>query len=56
MTSLEFYEKMLQIREDYKGDEEVCHCRMDDLMCEALNDLGYEAGVRVFETTEKWYS
>lgn len=30
--------------------------KMDDLMCLVLNDLGYTAGVEIFENTHKWYA
>lgn len=56
MDPQKFYEKMDQIRMQYKSDLEACHVEMDDLMCKVLNELGYEAGVRVFENTEKWYA
>ena len=28
MDSNEFYEKMMEIKEKYKGDPEACHCEM----------------------------
>lgn len=55
MDSFEFYEKMMEIKEKCKGDPELCHIRMDELMCELLIDLGYESGVDVFNSIERWY-
>ena len=31
------------------------HEEADDLMCEVLKSLGYEAGVKIFEEMTKWY-
>lgn len=45
MDPHEFYER-----------EEVCHCEMDDLMCQVLTELGYGDGVKVFDETPKWYA
>lgn len=56
MDSFEFYEKMAEIRAIYKGDPELCHIKMDELMCELLIKLGYEAGVNVFNSIDRWYS
>ena len=56
MDLFEFYEKMMEIKEKYKGDPELCHIRMDELMCELLIDLGYESGVSVFNSIERWHS
>lgn len=52
-----FADKMKAIIEDGKNeivfDAEAVHCRMDDLMCEVLVELGYEKGIRIFEETPK---
>lgn len=38
-------------------DSESAHYEADMLMCRVLTELGYAAGVRVFdEEIEKWYS
>jgi len=37
-------------------DTERAHGEADELMCQALRELGYSAGVRIFETIEKWYA
>lgn len=55
-TPKEFYEKMLQLKNNFEGDEEMVHIKMDDLLCEALSVLGYGDGVEVFNETGKWYS
>ena len=37
-------------------DSEVCHKKMDELMCATLSRLGFHEGVRIFEDTKKWYA
>lgn len=55
MTPEEFAQKMKQIFK--KGyDEEVAHVEADDLMGEVLSSLGYEDGIKVFTSNEKWYA
>lgn len=56
MNPKEFYEKMLQLKNDFGGDEEAVHINMDNLICELLSVLGYGDGVEVFNETGKWYS
>ncbi len=36
-------------------DEEESHPAADDLMCQLLSSLGYEAGVELFKESRKWY-
>ena len=41
----------------YIEDPESAHYQADMLMCRVLTELGYAAGVRVFdEEIEKWYA
>lgn len=47
---------MRDIRLDYEDDEEVCHAKMDDLMCETLEKFGCHEGVRIFRETHKHYA
>lgn len=54
ITPEKFKERMAHIAEI--GEEEECHVKMDDLMVEVLNQLGYREGTMIFENTEKWYS
>ena len=56
MTPEEFTEKMRFIAVEYGDDEEAAHGRADDLLMEALEALGYEAGVKVFRQMDKWYA
>lgn len=56
MDPQRFYEKMADIRDQYKNDIEEKHFQMDNLMCETLRELGYNAGVTVFENTDLWYA
>lgn len=41
---------------DSVGDDpEGAHGRLDSLLCEVLESLGYTKLVRIFEKQEKWY-
>lgn len=53
MTPEEFEIKMKELQ---KNDTETSHRRMDGLMCELLEELGYEDGIQIFYDTYKWYS
>lgn len=37
-------------------DEEVRHMKMDELMCETLEEFGCHEGVKIFRETKKWYA
>ena len=52
----EYLLKMKEIGEKHGNDEEVCHGLADDLLCEILNDLGYNDIVEEFEKLPKWYA
>lgn len=56
MDPNEFAVKMAKIYNDFGGDEEVAHSKMDDLMCEVLGKLGYSAGIEIFHKQAKWYA
>lgn len=56
MTPSEFEAKMQQIKDEEQNDPEICHERMDDLISQLLIKLGYEAGIKIFDEAEKWYS
>jgi hypothetical protein len=56
MTPEEFKEKMAKITKEYELDEEVGHIKMDRLICEVLNELGYHEGIKIFEEFPKWYA
>jgi len=56
MSPTEFKERLKEIESTMRGDEEAAHSAMDDLMCEALESLGYGEGVEVFRDQEKWYA
>lgn len=47
--------KMKKIAEE-ENDLDRVHGTADDLLCEVLRDLGYEAGVKIFEEIPKFYS
>lgn len=48
--------RMRAILLEHEDDEEVCHEKMDELMCETLRDLGFGEKVDIFENTPKWYA
>ena len=54
MTPEEFAETMKEIAES--EDPECAHGDMDDLMCQLLEDLGYEEGVKIYLDADKWYA
>ena len=55
MDRNDFRDQMKRIVEQTVFDNAACHAAMDALMCQALQDQGYEEGVRVFEQQEKKY-
>ena len=50
ITPAEFEDTMMEIAAN--GDPEQMHSDADDLMCAVLIDLGYAAGIRVFDNME----
>lgn len=56
MTPEEFELKMQTLLTKCGENTEDLHIKMDELMCQALTELGYEKGVEVFENADKWYS
>ena len=54
ITPAEIEDKMMEIASD--GNPERMHSDANELMCEVLVDLGYAAGIRVFDNMERWYS
>lgn len=54
ITPAEFEDKMKAIAERH-DDVDVAHVAADELMCKALIDNGYEAGVKIFDSMTKWY-
>ena len=53
MTPDEFARRMYEISN--VGPEEG-HIEADALMCQVLRELGYDAGVEIFERMPKWYA
>lgn len=50
----EFCDRMSKLAEI--GDKEASHSKMDDLLLETLDAIGYSGGVSVFKNAEKYYS
>ena len=55
LTPEQFETEMKAIFNDGDHDTEIIHVYMDELMTELLKSLGYEAGIKVFDDTDKWY-
>ena len=51
-----FAEQMSWITIEFDDDEEVRHIKMDELMCETLEEFGCHEGVKIFKETKKWYA
>lgn len=51
-----FERSMRDILLHHEDDEEVCHEKMDELMCETLEHFGCYEGVKIFKETKKWYA
>ena len=56
MTKDEFLTAMLELYDQYNDDPEAFHSSADDLMCDLLVGLGYEDGIKVFDSADKWYA
>lgn len=56
MLPEDFYKQMKEILNRYENDEEICHIRMADLMCNVLRNLGYGDGIDIFDEAPKWYA
>lgn len=58
MSRDEFYDRMQALVDEdaLGGDTELLHGKADDLLCEALDSLGYEAGTNAFHRLVKWYA
>ena len=54
MAPNEFKDMMEEISKS--DDTELRHMDADDLMCEALKELGYSEGIEIFEAMYKWYA
>jgi hypothetical protein len=59
MTPQEFAEKMRdllnKVEEDVRNVEN-CHYEADELLGTVLSELGYDEGIRIFDSMEKWYA
>lgn len=56
LTPEEFAERMKEIVDKYAGNQEAVHEQMDQLMGETLIALGYHEGIKIFNSTPKWYA
>ena len=55
-TPEEFAELMKEIQVKFGDDEEIAHTHMDALMVKVLVELGFHAGVAIFDKQKKWYA
>lgn len=51
-----FERSMRDIWLEHGDDPEVCHRKMDELMCEILEQFGCEEGVQIFKDAERYYA
>ena len=56
MDSQEFAKRMREIADLRDENEESKHIRADALLCDALIQLGYEEGVEIYDSIDKWYA
>lgn len=56
ITAKGFMIAMQEIKNEQEFETEVCHSLMDKLLCRTLVSLGYGDGVKVYESTSKWYA
>lgn len=56
MTPRMFAFAMKAIHETICNDQEKCHMLMEGLMCTVLRELGYDEGIDIFQSTNKWYA
>lgn len=53
MTLAQLLVKLIKIREEHRGDEEVIHGKMDDALLEYIN---HSEVTRIFNLDAKWYA
>lgn len=56
MTPKNFAAKAKKIIKEHRGDAEVRHSKLDELMEETLEALGFKEGVAVIRATTRWYA
>jgi hypothetical protein len=54
-TPEEFKNKMMDIKERITFQVEA-HESADELLCDLLVSLGYDEGVKIFYSIDKWYA
>ena len=54
MTPEEFKNRMAEIADG--RDREEGHVIADDLLCDVLIQLGYDEGVTIYSSMDKWYA
>lgn len=57
MTKKELKDKYIKLMENQVGgwDKESEHMNADGLLCDLLEELGFEEVVEVYNEIEKWY-
>lgn len=40
----------------FTDDPEYTHIQADEILCDALSELGFDELVHLYETVDKWYS
>jgi hypothetical protein len=54
VTPEQFAQRMRQFAE--MDDSEAAHSSADGLLCDVLEALGYDEGIKVYRDMKKWYS
>ena len=54
MTPKQFAKEMAEIAQ--LGDPESLHSKADDLLCRALEEKGFDEGVKTYRAMVKWYA
>lgn len=52
----DFNDKMKLIEFEERDNTEARHERMDILMCNVFDSLGFYEGIDIFRNTHKWYA
>lgn len=52
----EEFEAQIKKEIETNTDSESCHAALDEMCCELLESLGYDAAMQLYRDAEKWYA
>lgn len=55
-TDTDYAERLREIKEEFGGDRQKAHIKMDEVLCEALRDYDEDELVDEFEGYGKFYA